>query len=393
LRWSAAGLLAATFPLIFMGGLVTSHQAGMSVPDWPNSWGYNMFLLPPSHWLGEQAGGVFYEHTHRLLGSLAGLAAVVVACVAWGPAAGTSARHKLWIALVVVVVGLLLSAAAWPFAERLPARVARAVPHVVVGLACVAVILGIALACRRPEPRPAVRRLALGLLILVIVQGTLGGLRVVLVNLDLAIIHGCLAQLFFCLAGLMAAMAAPWWQRPVARAPATAVFVAAVVATGLIVVQLAIGATMRHYRAGLAIPDMPLAYGRWLPPTDTEGLRQANAARIVLHDARLERVTLGQIWLHFAHRLGALAVATAVLAAVWLALRDPAGHSLVRRLAWLLLVLLALQLTLGWLTVTMRKPADIASYHVAVGALTLLTAFALAIRARRLAVLARREAA
>ena len=39
---------AATFPLIFMGGLVTSHGAGMSVPDWPNSYGYNMFTFPPS---------------------------------------------------------------------------------------------------------------------------------------------------------------------------------------------------------------------------------------------------------------------------------------------------------------------------------------------------------
>ncbi len=42
----------ATFPLIFMGGLVTSHQAGMSVPDWPNSYGYNMFLFPPRLWIG-----------------------------------------------------------------------------------------------------------------------------------------------------------------------------------------------------------------------------------------------------------------------------------------------------------------------------------------------------
>src|SRR5205814_3971492 len=43
---------AATFPLIFMGGLVTSHGAGMSVPDWPNSYGYNMFLFPPRLWIG-----------------------------------------------------------------------------------------------------------------------------------------------------------------------------------------------------------------------------------------------------------------------------------------------------------------------------------------------------
>src|SRR5688500_19974152 len=48
---------AATFPLIFMGGLVTSHGAGMSVPDWPNTYGYNMFTFPPSH----RVGGIFYE--------------------------------------------------------------------------------------------------------------------------------------------------------------------------------------------------------------------------------------------------------------------------------------------------------------------------------------------
>ena len=60
---------AATFPLIFMGGLVTSHHAGMSVPDWPNSYGYNMFLFPPSKWVG----GIFYEHTHRLMGTVVGI--------------------------------------------------------------------------------------------------------------------------------------------------------------------------------------------------------------------------------------------------------------------------------------------------------------------------------
>ena len=44
----AIATTAVAFPLIFMGGLVTSKGAGMSVPDWPNSFGYNMFLFPPS---------------------------------------------------------------------------------------------------------------------------------------------------------------------------------------------------------------------------------------------------------------------------------------------------------------------------------------------------------
>jgi cytochrome c oxidase assembly protein subunit 15 len=57
---------AVTFPLICMGGLVTSHHAGLSVPDWPNSYGYNMFLFPPHLWIG----GILYEHTHRLMGAL-----------------------------------------------------------------------------------------------------------------------------------------------------------------------------------------------------------------------------------------------------------------------------------------------------------------------------------
>src|SRR5438309_334104 len=70
---------AATFPLIFMGGLVTSKGAGMSVPDWPNSYGYNMFAFPISMW----KGGIFFEHTHRLMGSVVGMLSIVLAVVAW----------------------------------------------------------------------------------------------------------------------------------------------------------------------------------------------------------------------------------------------------------------------------------------------------------------------
>src|SRR5213078_1236297 len=70
---------AATFPLIFMGGLVTSHGAGMSVPDWPNSYGYNMFLFPPRLWIG----GILYEHTHRLAGVVVGMLSILLAAVAW----------------------------------------------------------------------------------------------------------------------------------------------------------------------------------------------------------------------------------------------------------------------------------------------------------------------
>ena len=68
----------ATLGLVGVGGLVTSHGVGMSVPDWPTSYGYNMFALPVSVWL---TGGVFYEHTHRLWASLVGV--LVVALTRW----------------------------------------------------------------------------------------------------------------------------------------------------------------------------------------------------------------------------------------------------------------------------------------------------------------------
>ena len=58
-----------TLCLIGLGGLVTSKEAGLAVPDWPTSYDYNMFFLPVSHWVGN----IFYEHTHRLLASVIGL--------------------------------------------------------------------------------------------------------------------------------------------------------------------------------------------------------------------------------------------------------------------------------------------------------------------------------
>src|SRR3989440_6766363 len=89
----------ATFPLIFMGGLVTSHGAGISVPDWPNSYGYNMFLFPPRLWIG----GILYEHTHRLMGTVVGMFAIVLALWAWRV---ESRRWVRWLATSVLLAGI-----------------------------------------------------------------------------------------------------------------------------------------------------------------------------------------------------------------------------------------------------------------------------------------------
>src|SRR3954464_14672007 len=90
-----------TFCLIAIGGLVTSHGAGMAVPDWPNSYGYNMFRFPISQWVG----GIFYEHTHRLVATVLGV--LVVALTRW--LGGSSARRPLFIiGAIEVLIGLLL---------------------------------------------------------------------------------------------------------------------------------------------------------------------------------------------------------------------------------------------------------------------------------------------
>jgi cytochrome c oxidase assembly protein subunit 15 len=70
---------AATFLLLGLGGLVTSKGAGMAVPDWPTTYGYNMFLFPFHLW----TGGIFYEHTHRLWASMVGLLTTILAVWTW----------------------------------------------------------------------------------------------------------------------------------------------------------------------------------------------------------------------------------------------------------------------------------------------------------------------
>ena len=83
-RWPnrLAWLLAcATFPMIWMGGLVTTYDAGMAVPDWPNTFGHNLVLYPINDWLA--VWDVFLEHGHRLLGIVVGTIAAALAVVLW----------------------------------------------------------------------------------------------------------------------------------------------------------------------------------------------------------------------------------------------------------------------------------------------------------------------
>ena len=175
----AVALAWATFPLLFIGGLVTSLGAGLAVPDWPTTFGYNMFLYPWS----KMIGGIFYEHSHRLVASCVGLLTIALALTFW------TKEDRRWLR--------------W---------------------------LGIA---------------ALGMVIL---QGVLGGLRVVLLQHTLAIIHACMAQAFFALTVSLVLFTSPEWraQQPTPIDDGGRLRRLALVTTVLVYIQIVFGALLRH---------------------------------------------------------------------------------------------------------------------------------------------------
>ncbi len=103
IRRLAIVICCATLPLIFIGGLVTTTDAGMAVPDWPNTYGYNMFLYPWTTWI---AGpwDLFVEHGHRLLAASLGLLCILMCVVAWK--SNLSKTFKLLtVATLLMVIG------------------------------------------------------------------------------------------------------------------------------------------------------------------------------------------------------------------------------------------------------------------------------------------------
>src|SRR6476660_1125677 len=128
--------------LLFFGGLVTSKGAGLALPDWPTTFGYNMFLYPWS----KMVGNIFYEHSHRLVAAAVGLLTIALALAFW-----------------------------------------------------------------LQERRHWLRRLGVAALLLVILQGVIGGLRVVLLEHTLAIVHAAFAQAFFALTVSLAIFPSPDW--------------------------------------------------------------------------------------------------------------------------------------------------------------------------------------
>jgi cytochrome c oxidase assembly protein subunit 15 len=345
----------ATLGLVGMGGLVTSYGVGMAVPDWPNTYGYNMFFFPLSQWVG----GIFYEHTHRLAASGVGLLTIMLGLWLYGRNA-RSFMH--WAGLILLLAGGATVVA-------VPRRWADGLVLGLTGLA----FLGASRVWPRCEPSPKwLRRLGLAAFVAVLLQGVLGGLRVVLFQDALGIFHATLAQLFFVLICAIALFTSRWWQTQPARPPSTINYRLStlfLLTTLLILCQLTLGATMRHQHAGLAIPDFPLAYGKLWPATDAASVAHYNQQRIEVMAAN--PITVFQIGLQMVHRLLAVAILGAVAFAAWSTGRALGGKNPLSRLALVWLGLILTQLLLGAATIWSNKAADIATAHVLVGALSL----------------------
>jgi len=243
-------VVAVTAVLLCFGALVTTYEAAMAVPDWPATYGHNMFLFPLADWLGGP-WDLFLEHGHRLLGAVVGLLSLVLAAVVW-----------------------------------------------------------------RSGQSPAVRSLAVAAVLLVVVQGLLGGMRVRLDDKTIAKVHACTGPLFFAVATAIAtltrrggAVASPARRDAVPVPPRPRAFVAAVGAAALVIasyVQLVAGAQLRHLDAALD----PLTF-RWL------------------------------IGFHVA---GAVVVAAVAGMLAWV---NGAAASAARRWSWLLAGLVVCQIALG----------------------------------------------
>ena len=164
-----------TLSLIFVGALIKSHEVGLSVPDWPTSYGKQMFSFPFS----DMVGGIFYEHGHRLFATIVGFLTLLQFIII------SFTNHPSWIkkmsliSLILVITQGLLGGMTVLFFLPSPISIMHGVlaQTFFVTIIFVAYSLSESRANKRKEPYPLfIRRGAILITLLVFIQFFLGAL-------------------------------------------------------------------------------------------------------------------------------------------------------------------------------------------------------------------------
>jgi cytochrome c oxidase assembly protein subunit 15 len=192
--------------------MVTSKGVGLAVPDWPTTFGYNMFLFPASKWVG----GIFFEHTHRLIASTVGFLTIILAIWIWRVDPRRWMRNLGWAALGAVILQGVLG--------------------------------GLRVTMMKDE---------IGIFHALLAQAFVGMLIVITL-----------------------ATSRLWERLRETDTPTIRTFFRVVIVTTMLVyAQLGLGATMRHQHRDLSILDFPLAYGAVVPDTSPAKLTEINSWR------------------------------------------------------------------------------------------------------------------
>ena len=308
IRWFSKAIVFATLLLIFAGALVKSFEVGLSVPDWPTTYGYQMFAFP---W-ADMVGGIFYEHGHRMLATFVGALTLLLA---------------IWLGY--------------------------------------------------KDPRKSVKLLGYTALVLVVVQGLLGGLTVLyFLPTPISLLHGVIAQTFFLVVILIAyTLSKEFGERRHVQDKNRSIIM---IFTITLYLQLILGAWMRHTDSGLAIYDFPTMAGSWFPAFNESMLSTINSWRF---DMDLSDVSLFQVLIHFFHRLGALFILF-LMVFIHIKMYQKSHHYLntIKINLYALEIIVGVQIVLGAITIWTAKSPFITSFHVMNGAAVLGICFVLLLR-------------
>lgn len=285
----------ATLLLVAVGGLVTSNEAGLAVVDWPNSYGQNMFLFP----LSQMVGGIFYEHAHRLLGSLVGFTTLVLTWRVFRTGDRALARWLAVAALLLVIGQGILGGL-------------RVTGHFTWSTSAA-------------DTRP---------------------------SLFLAMVHGVTGQIFFTLIAVLAAVTSASWTGGPLRAAGTPDRRLPLVLVIGLVAQLVLGVRVRHL-GETAVPHMTMALlllmvalaagiraqaslgevapirrtARWLLSIASAQVVLGGVALVLVkHDPAAPPSTAEVLVTTLHQTTGALLLAAATLLAVWLRRVEPGAE-------------------------------------------------------------------